>query len=248
MSFGRSVLRTLIVFFVLSGSTFGQRRVAVGFGIRGGLANQSVQANELCSSATCAIGPSFSAFMSNGLNGTFGPTVDVLLDDKVEVRFEAAHRRFGFQIHTDIRGELFEQRFDESARGHLWEYPLLATYHFRSGPARPFAGGGVSLGTSGAFDRETQLTFTDFVPAPSTTPTTMTGRATGLPLRNRTPFYFVAGIDGRVLHISIRPEFRYSHFSTGPDSNAEAILKSNQFEFLLGLSFQVGLGKLETRR
>jgi hypothetical protein len=59
------------------------------------------------------------------------------------------------------------------------------------------------------------------------------------------PYYLVAGIDGRVSHVSIRPEFRYSHFSVDQNSNAEAILKPNQFEFLLGVSVQFRLKKLD---
>jgi hypothetical protein len=77
--------------------------------------------------------------------------------------------------------------------------------------------------------------------------TTSKARATGLPLRNGSPFYLVAGIDARVSHLSIRPEFRYSHFSTGPDPNAEEILKPNQFEFLLGVSVQFRLKKVDHR-
>jgi hypothetical protein len=182
------------------------------------------------------------------MDGTFGPTIDILLHQRVEVRFEAVHRRFGFQIHNFIRRIDSTRGFDESATGHLWEYPLLATYHFRSGSARPFAGGGVSLGTRGSLDRETQSTFTSFIPEPGVPATTTSkARATGLPLRNGSPFYLVAGIDARVSHLSIRPEFRYSHFSTGPDPNAEEILKPNQFEFLLGVSVQFRLKKVDHR-
>ena len=67
-----------MVFLALSGIARGQNLVEAGFGVRGGLlANPSFQANRL-------------------------PAVNVLLYDRVEVRFEAVHRRFGYQVQTVV--------------------------------------------------------------------------------------------------------------------------------------------------
>jgi hypothetical protein len=212
----------------------GQNLVEVGFGVRGGLlANQSLQANRLCVDTACAL--SSSSFAANKLPGTLGPAVNVLLHDRVEVRFEAVHRRFGYQVQTVVGPGI--QHVVETAQGKLWEYPILATYHFSSGPVRPFAGGGFSLVVTGTTRTETVSTST--IPGvPVTTSVSRTSRS----LTNQaTPLYLVAGIDGRISHVSIRPEFRYSHFPVDQGSSAEAVLKPNQFEFLLGLSVQFGI-------
>ena len=237
------MLRAVIVFLALSGIAFGQdspNPVEVGFGIRGGLlANKSFQANQLCSGAGCSFGTT--SFAADGLHGTLGPTVDVLLYDHVEIRFEAVHRRIGYQIRTDLTVlPVIDQHNVETTLGHLWEYPLLGTYHFSSGPVRPFVGGGLSLATTGNTNTETQ--FTQTVTQGGNPVTTTTIGRISRPLGGESPLYLVAGIDGRVSHISIRPEFRYSHFS-GSVPNDEVILKPNQFEVLLSVSLQFRVKK-----
>lgn len=230
------VLRPLIVFFALSGIAHGQNQIEVGFGVRGGLrATPSFQANQLCVDTACGL--SSSAFATDKLPGSLGPAVNVLLNDRVEFRFEAVHRRFGYQVQTVVGPGV--QQVIETTQGNLWEYPILATYHFSSGPVRPFAGGGFSLGLTGT--RSTETVSTTTIP----TPTTSVFRTSGSLSNGTLPFYLVAGIDGRISHVSIRPEFRYSRFSGG---SGEEILKPNQFEFLLGLSFQFGIKKRETHR
>jgi hypothetical protein len=234
------MLRAVIVFLALSAVAFGQESVEVGFGIRGGLlANKSFQANVLCVDAGCAFGTR--SFTADGLHGTVGPTVSVLLYDHIEVRFEAVHRRFGYQVRSDLAGfGPIDQHTVETTQGHLWEYPLLGTYHFSSGPVRPYAGGGLSVGTTGTLNTETDFTQT-LNQGGNPVTTTSVDRRTGR-LASQAPFYLIAGIDGRVSHLSIRPEFRYSRFLSADDT-AEAILKPNQFEVLLGLSFQFRVKK-----
>jgi hypothetical protein len=233
-----AVFLAAIVFFALPGIVHGQSRIEVGLGVRGGLlATPSFQANRLCVDTACGL--SSSTFAANKLPGTFGPAVNVLFNDHIELRFEAVHRRFGYQVQTIVGSGI--QQIVQTTQGKLWEYPVLATYHFSSGPVRPFAGGGFSVGVSGTRSTETVTTTTR--PAP----TTSVFRTSGPLVNGTTPFYLAAGIDGRISHISIRPEFRYGRFSGG-DEMAEEILKPNQFEFLLGLSVQFGIKKMETRR
>jgi len=244
MSCRVSVLRTLTVFFALSGIAAGQSLIEAGFGIRGGLlANKSFQANRLCVDAGCVFGSR--SFTADKLNGTVGPAVNLLLNDRVDVRFEAVHRRFGYQVRSDlVVPGVVDQHSVETTQGYLWEYPLLATYHFSSGPVRPFAGGGLSLAITGTGVTETR--FTSTISSSGVTTTGMDRRSG--PVTNGAPYYLVAGIDGRISHVSIRPEFRYSHFFVDQSTNAEVILKPNQFEFLVGVSVQFHLKKLETHR
>jgi len=228
------MLRIVVLFFALSGIAAAQSTVQFDFGVRGGLlANNSFQANQLCSGSGCAFGTR--SFTAEKLHGTVGPAAGVLFYDRVEVRFEAVRRRFGYQIQRDLVVPSLTQHSVDSTRGHLWEYPLLATYRFSSGPVRPFAGGGLSLGTSGSYSTEFQFTSTTTQPPGGPITTSSLERRT-YNLRGSTAYYVVGGVDGRTSYLSIRPEIRYSRFPNDSNSNAEAILNANQLEFLIGIS------------
>ena len=219
--------------FVLSGVAAAQSIIQIDFGIRMGLASNSFQANQLCSGAGCFFGTR--SFTAERFPGTIGPAASVMLYDRVEVRFEAMRRRFGYQIRRDlVIPSTIEQHSVSSTRGHFWEYPLLATHRFSSGPLRPFAGGGLSLGTSGSYTTELQSTSTTQPPGGPVTTTSFDRRT--LNLTSRTAYYVVGGLDGRTSYVSIRPEFRYTRFPNDSNSGAETIFQPNQFEFLIGIS------------
>ena len=228
--FYRSFFKLAILFFALSGFAAAQIPVQLDFGVRGGvLLNNSFQANQLCSSAGCVLASH--SFASEGLRGTVGPTVGALLDNRIGIRFEAVHRRFGYEVKSDVVNTVVTQHFVETVRGHLWEYPLIATYHFSHGPTRPYVGGGFSLGANGRSTSTVEGT-SQLAPAPATTFFEQrTNDLFGVP----TGYYIVGGLDSHVSYFSIRPEFRYTHFSSGATS-AETILTPNQFEFVVGIS------------
>jgi hypothetical protein len=119
----------------------------------------------------------------------------------------------------------------ETVRGHLWEYPLIATYHFGHGPSRPYAGGGFSLGANGRSTTTSEGT-SQIAPGPVTT---FFEQRTNDLFDVPTGYYIVGGVDSRVSHFSIRSEFRYTHFPSG-ETSAGTILTPNQFEFVLGIS------------
>src|SRR5437667_10007609 len=109
--------RLAILFFALSGIAAAQTPVQLDFGVRGGvLAAHSFQAGQLCSSAGCVLASH--SFTSEGLRGTLGVTVGAVLYDRVEVRFEAAHRRFGYEVESDVNNFVVMQHFLETVRGH----------------------------------------------------------------------------------------------------------------------------------
>jgi len=111
--------------------------VVIDLGIRGGaVATDSFQLLQACCGAGAFLGGSWS-FSSERLHGTIGPTVGIVLYDRVEVRFEAVHRRFGYQIQNDLSLPAFSQHI-EAVHGHLWQYPLLATYRPGYGPVQLF--------------------------------------------------------------------------------------------------------------
>ena len=216
--------------FALSGVAGAQTAVQIDFGVRLGLSNNLFQPNQLCAGAGCVFGTT--SFAAERLRGTVGPTAGVLLYDRVEARLEALRRRFAYQIQFDLPP--LGQHSVSSTSGHFWEYPLLATYRFSSGPLRPFAGGGLSLGTSGSYTTEIQSTLTQQLPSGPVTTTSVNRRTVNM--TSGTAYYLVGGLDGRTSYLSIRPEFRYTRFPNDSDSSAETIFKANQFEFLIGIS------------
>jgi len=143
--------------------------------------------------------------------------------------------RSSYQIQSDVLNPVVTQHALETVRGHMWEYPLIATYHFGSGSARTYAGGGLSFGANGHYTAGFFYQSTTQLASGPVTTTSFEQRSadlSGLP----TGYYLVGGVDGRISYFSIRPEFRYSHFPKDRNSNAETILNPNQFEFLVGIS------------
>src|SRR5437868_2093262 len=95
------MLRTAVLFFAMGGIAAAHSSVEIDFGVRGGLLTTgSYQANQLCSGAGCAFGTR--SFTLAKQLGTLGPTVGVVLLHRVEVRFEAVRRRFGYDIRYDL--------------------------------------------------------------------------------------------------------------------------------------------------
>ena len=224
-----------VLFFGLSPFAAGQNGVDIDLGIRGGLlAQPSFQQNYPCIDTACGFALPTSTF--DTIVRTVGPTVGVLLFDRFEARFEAVRRRFGYEEQSSLGTSI-----SSSTSGHFWEYPLLATYRLSPGPVRPFAGGGISLGTSGSYTTNSQFTTTRNPPgAPPVTTTTYThttynlssiNDGTGVPRA----FYLVGGFEGRISYFSIRPEFRYSHFPN-PTIPTYTKTNQNQVEFLIAIS------------
>src|SRR5689334_774791 len=86
--------RMLIVFLTLSGMAFSQTRVQADFGVRGGVLGDAVfRAHRLCSGSACFFGST--SFGAENLPGTIGMLAAVLVNERVEVRFEAVRERFG---------------------------------------------------------------------------------------------------------------------------------------------------------
>jgi hypothetical protein len=212
-----------------------QAPVLIDLGIRGGaVATDSFQFLNPCCGAGAVLGGSWS-FSSEKLHGTIGPTVGVVLYDRVEVRFEAVHRRFGYQIQNNqgLFPAPFSQHITETVHGHLWQYPLLATYRPGYGPTRPFIGGGLDLGgVHNKFSTDYQVTRMTLSSGPVTTFSHSASQST-----LSTAYYVIGGVDARISLVSVRPELRYIHFSGIPNlsSGGEAVLKPNQFEFLIGI-------------
>jgi hypothetical protein len=134
-------------------------------------------------------------YTTDDLRSTAGPTIGGLFNNRWQVRFEAVRSQFRFH---DIAG-LSQIGRTSVTDGHVWQYPLLLTYIMGSGPIRPFAGGGMSFGstfkgTTRVFDAGVPTSTLPFKPE------------TGAPV----PYYITGGLESRLSFLSIRPELRYT--------------------------------------
>src|SRR5882762_2718362 len=98
----------------------------------------------------------------------------------------------------------FSQHILETTRGHFWQYPLLATYRPGYGATRPFIGGGLDLGGTSSFTRDSQFTSTTQIPGGTPVTTTSADHRKESSTLS-TALYIIGGVDARVSYISIRP-------------------------------------------
>jgi hypothetical protein len=161
-----------------------------------------------------------------------------LFNDRWEVRFEAVRRSFDYQTVSDFFFGGEHEHDVGSTHGHLWEFPVLATYHFGvPAPVRPYVGGGMSPGITGSHRTGFQTTTTVQIPGqPVTTTMSQSSVTQSLSPLNGAIGYVIGGVEFRTTYLSIRPEFRYSHFPNGSNSDTVAIFQPNQFELLVGFS------------
>ncbi len=99
---------------------------------------------------------------------------------------------------------------ESSKHGTSWEFPLLADYQWLNGSVRPFAGGGMIVGshlTGGA------------------------GQASGPVVTGGAEWAAPRGV-------ILRPEFRYTHYSQHPGSNVAVGRPPTQIQILMGVLFR----------
>jgi hypothetical protein len=205
-----------------------QSRVDFDLGVRGGAFNSgiptSVENNHYFPNI----------YTTDNLPFTAGPTVGVLLNNRWMVRFEAERSQFRFhEINNGLMAVGSTPVKETSVTdGQVWQYPLLLTYVMGSGPIRPFAGGGISFGST--FKGTTRI-FNAGVPF-STQPFQLESV-----IGSVVPLYITGGVESRLSLISIRPELRYTHW-TGFDARFQGfqddtiLFAANQFEFVLSVT------------
>lgn len=139
-----------------------------------------------------------------GLNRNFwwtvGPVVEVHLPLRLGIEFDVLYRRVGFR--EGFRG--FE------VRGKVWDFPLLATYRFRTGFIEPYLGGGWTYRHLGALLQE--------------------------PGSKSNGAVVAAGLRIGSKPIKFSPEFRYTHWPN-KDIQPSFRTKKNQIEALIGITF-----------
>jgi len=225
----RTILTLVLV--VISKGAFGQSPVDVYFGLRGGAINSGVPIEVFNNHYFPT------RYYPESEKYTFGPTVGVLLKDRFEIRLEAVRSRFSFRSESGTPFPVSGSKYTSQVEARTWQYPLLGAYHFGSGPMRLFGGGGISLETRASGTTHTETTTVP--PYPPFEPAVTTNSTSPFRLRlNPTAFYVTGGINSRVKFISIRPEFRYTRWTSyRADSENSLLFSPNQFEFSVGLAF-----------
>jgi outer membrane protein W len=154
-------------------------------------------------------GPGLTRFYSNSREFIVGPMVELRLPFRLSVEADALYHPF--DVTTNTSNVISDTSYS------VWEFPILAKYHFGGRFLDPFVGVGPEFRTrpGGLFSQNiTNISNNGFV--------------------------LTAGLDLKLKLIRISPEIRYTHW--GSDSAATAPVTAvssnqNQAALLIGLTF-----------
>jgi hypothetical protein len=162
----------------------------------------------------------------------WGPSVGVVVNDKLEIRVEAAKYRFHYASQTGTPYPASGSRTSAVTDGQAWQFPILASYRMWIGSFRTFVGGGLSARS--VKSAVTATTTTIQLPNPTET-TTVTKYAY---TRDDRPIALHAsiGLEFRKKWISFRPEMRLGFWTGYQGQSENEILGSPiQAEFIMGV-------------
>jgi hypothetical protein len=219
-----------LVYLVVSRAAFAQSSIDVHFGLRGGAINNGAPIEAFNNHYFPT------QYYPESAPYTLGPTVGVLLDDRFEIRLEAVRSRFSFRSESGSPFPWSGSKWTSQVDGSTWQFPLVGAYHFGTGPVRVFGGGGISLGTNSKGTAHTETTTVP--PYPPYEPAVTTNSVSKFRSHsNPLAIYVTGGINNRVKFLSIRPEFRYTRWTSYRADYENSILFSlNQFEVSISLS------------
>jgi hypothetical protein len=203
-----------------------QSKIQLEFGIRAGVPF-AVSLEETLTGA--AAGVSSVAFERS--NYSVGPTVSAVIRDRVVLSFDSLYKPIHF-TSSFFGGSPSISR----VQGSSWEFPLIADYRFLNRQLRPYGGGGVLVAQKLSGTRETRTT--DF-----RTGSVSTRTSEFRSFWDQLPAYVInGGVEWRMSHWVIRPELRYTHWSSVHQPE-QAVRRQNQFEFLIGFSSSTAAGR-----
>lgn len=127
---------------------------------------------------------------------------------------------FHLPLGLSVEGDALYRRYQISASGGEWQFPILGKFKLLAGPVRPYVGAGVNFNHVTGFSK----LLTAQLPHPGTTGFTLEG-----------------GVEFKILRLRLAPELRFTHWGNpNIDFNPLNIaLKSNQNQssVLVGISF-----------
>jgi len=197
-------------------------------GMRGGFTNSS---SPLEVSSNHYFPPSYS---SSSSSYAWGPTAGIVLDDRFEIRLEAARYRFHIEGKSGTPYPASGIKSTSVTDGHVWQYPVLVAYRLKAGSVRTLIGGGLSFRTVKGATTSTVTTSM----LPNFTETTTVTTHPFRPANDTSPvaFHYGVGVEMPKGWISLRPELRIGFWAgyQGDDEN-QVVLGTNQTEFILGI-------------
>ena len=195
---------SLLIFLGLLLPAAGLAQLPISFGVKGGW--------PLSYALSDSSGPGLSRFYSDSREFIVGPMVELRLPLRVSVEADALYHPFSVTEGTSGSSTVIS-----NTSYSVWEFPIIAKYHFGGHVLDPFVGAGPEFRTQpgGLFSQNiTKISHDGFV--------------------------LSAGLDFKLKIIRISPEIRYTHW--GSDNAASAPIAAvssnqNQGAFLIGLTF-----------
>jgi hypothetical protein len=219
---------TLLLFFMPRNS--GAQSVDVFVGVRGGFTSSS---SPLEGGSNHYFPPTYTSSYSPT---AWGPSVGVIVNDKFEIRAEAAKYRFHYRGQSGTPYPASLSKSTWVTDGHAWQFPVLVSYRLKVGSFRTFFGGGI--GTRSVKGTVTATTTTIQPSNPTETTTVSTYAYKPVDSRSKHPLalYYGIGFEFRKGWISLRPEMRFAIW-TGyqADSENQVVGSPTQAEFIVGI-------------
>jgi len=163
---------------------------------------------------------------------TLGTSVGIVLNNRFEIRVEAAKYRFHYASQTGAPYPASGSKTSAVTDGHAWQFPILATYPVWIGSLRTLVGGGLSVRSV----KSTVTATTTTIDLPSPTETTTTRTYAYARDDNPVALHASIGLELRRRWISFRPEMRLG-FWTGYQGQSESKIIGSpiQAEFIMGV-------------
>jgi len=221
--------------------------VVFEFGVRGGIPFQNIMGSRwITSVAQSSVQNSDRSWVA------VGPTFGAMIYDRVQIEFGAIYRPVRFETETLACADSYciskvqGITLHDSVRGHLWEFPLTANYHFGHRRVRPYVGGGIVLSQN--FGGKSSVRAIDQATGREILEPVGFGFPVGVLIQHEPSFVFNLGLRWETSHLNIQPEIRYTRHR--PDTQQPSIgmipqgpgpgvsPRADQLYFTIGLSFR----------
>ena len=224
---GRIVLTCAVVAMLLFSlpDNAGAQSIDVFVGVRGGVTTSSSPIGVFQSHAFP------DTYTSTYTPTAWGPTLGILIDDKIEIRVEAARYPFHYTSQSGTPYPASGSKTTAVTDAHAWQFPVLASYRLNFGTLRTFVGGGFSTRSI----HETVTATTTRIQLPNPTETTTVTTSTYHPNYGSLALHASVGFEVRKGWISLRPEMRLGFWTSYLGSGNQTLGSPTQAEFILGI-------------
>jgi len=170
-------------------------------------------------------------YTSTNTPTAWGPTVGVILDDKIEIRAEAGRYPFHYTSESGTPYPASGSKTTAVTDAHAWQFPVLVSYRLNVGTLRTFVGGGFSTRSI----KGTVTATTTRIQLPNPTETTTVTTSAYHPGYSSVALNANVGFEIRKGWISFRPEMRLGFWTGYLGSGNYTLGSPTQAEFMLGI-------------